>query len=151
MKCSTLAQEDRRALEWLLHITVVSGEGAAVGKGWKWVYKEEEETMCSSGNFVDGHITLPGNGRTSDCLHPRILWKQRKTVGARWLELVQYIPAGPSVSWALRAKALKLSSVFQAPLCYPILALSPPRLQLCQQNTHSPLDLSSVSRRKQPD
>ena len=37
------------------------------------------------------------------------------------------------------------------PLGYPILALLSSRLQLCQQNTHSPLDLSSVSRRKQPD
>ena len=94
MRCSTLAQEGMDletdgALECrLLHVTVWGyrvRRGQLLerdGSGWTQGGRENHVLIREFCGM--DHITpLPGNGRPSDCLHPRIPEKQCKTLGAR--------------------------------------------------------------------
>ena len=162
-RCSALAQEGM-ALEtdWALECrwlrVAVWGCQVRRGQLWKGMevggHKEEEKTMCSSGNFV-AQTTSPRFQGMGDLLIACIPGLQKNSAkqwgpadfGASEVYTGQ-VPGFLSSSGPKRSSCPLAS---RPPLGYPILALLSSRLQLCQQNTHSPLDLSSVSRRKQPD
>ena len=136
--------------------TGVSGEeGAAVGKGWKWWTQGGRENHVLIREFCGtDHITplFQGMGDLLIACIPGLQKNSAKQWGpADFGASEVYTGQVPGFLSSSGPKPSSCPLASRPPLGYPILALLSSRLQLCQQNTHSPLDLSSVSRRKQPD
>lgn len=108
------------------YTSLYGGIGWGGGSCWKGMevggHKEEEKTMCSSGNFV-GRTTSPPFQGMGDLLIACIPGFQKNSAKhwgpADFGASESTYQAGPWFLELLRAKALKLSSGFQAPSVLP--------------------------------
>lgn len=167
MKCSsTLAQEGMDletdgALECrLLHIAVWGHRGWGGGQllerdgsGWD-TRGGRENQVCLNREFCGtDHITpFQGMGDLLIACIPGFQKNSAKQWGpADFGAGESTYRAGPGFL-SPQGQSPQAVLCLPGPLCATPFWLSLSScLQLCQQNTHSPLDLSSVSRRKQPD